>query len=514
MYTLLIVDDEVYIANKVKATVDWEQLGITKVFVAYNIRQAKELFENHSIDVMICDIEMPQGNGLDLLTWVREKYLKTESIFLTCHADFEYSKQALRLGSLDYLLKPVPQQELKEAVQKAILKIKTERPLVIERFWLDLLQQNIPSHPEVIKRVLSEKSIPYSEMASFLPILIGVQLWEKRLSVREENIMEYALRKTAEELILQQGNKGQIIQIKTGLILIILELRKDSFPTEEMLTDLCRSFIEASHQHFYCQLSCYMGEVTQIQNVLVMYDKLMYLHLNNVSQSKQVIAFREKSVKTEDVSWPQMNIWAEMMKRGDKKKLQAEIVSSLNSWKQIEGLDAKGLKLFYQSFLQMLLYSLQQNGLKADQIFTDHLSPDRALTVTKSINDLQNWVMEVLDITFLQMQDEGGNESFVDRIKQYITSHIDQPLSRQYIADYIGLSPDYLVKLFKKETGISISDYIVQERIHIAKELLAHSDLPVSSIAQAVGYSNFAYFSTTFKKEMTMTPQDYRKTVR
>jgi len=164
--------------------------------------------------------------------------------------------------------------------------------------------------------------------------------------------------------------------------------------------------------------------------------------------------------------------------------------------------------------LQMLLYTLQQTGLKADQIFSDHLSPDRAVIATRSVNDLQAWVQDVLEITFAQMMPEGENESVVERIRQYITSHIDQPLSRQYISDYIGLSPDYLVKLFKKETGISISDYIVQERIRIAKELLAHSDLPVSSIAQAVGYSNFAYFSTTFKKEVSMTPQDYRKTIR
>ncbi|RTE11266.1 response regulator transcription factor [Paenibacillus whitsoniae] len=513
MYTLLIVDDEVYIANKVKASVDWDQLGISKVFVAYNIRQAKEIFESHSIDVMICDIEMPQGNGLELLTWAREKYLKTESIFLTCHADFEYSKQALRLGSLDYLLKPVPENELKEVVQKAIYKIKTERPLVMERFWLDLLQQSIPSHPEAIKKALFEKSIPLSETASILPILIGVQHWEKKLSVREEHIMEYALRKTAEELILQQGNKGQIIQVKTGLILVILELERESVPTEEKLKELCEAFIEASHQYFYCQVSCYIGELTRIPNMLAMYDQLMYLHLNNVSLSKQVIASREQSVKTQDIPWPQMNIWAEMMKQGDKKKLHAEITSTLHSWKQIEGLDAQSLRQFYQSFLQMLLYTLQQNGLKSDQLFKDQLSPDRALIATRSVNDLQSWVQDVLEITFIQ-QNEGESESLVDRIKHYITSHIDQPLSRQYIADYIGLSPDYLVKLFKKETAISISDYITQERIRISKELLAHSDLPVSSIAQAVGYSNFAYFSTTFKKEVSMTPQDYRRTSR
>lgn len=514
VYTLLIVDDEVFIANKVKSSLNWELLGFSQVLVAYNIRQAKELFEAHSIDIMICDIEMPQGNGLELLAWVRERYNKTETIFLTCHADFEYSKQAIKLGSFDYLLKPVPQDELKEVVQKALLKIKMERPLAIERFWLDLLNQSIPSMQHAIRKAITEKSIPLPITSTFQPILIGIQHWEKKLCLREESILRYALQKTAEEILLPQARKGQVVHIKNGLILVVFETEPNSILDGEVLKKSCEAYIEACHQYFYCQLSCYIGKEVEIHHMLDMYEKLVDLNQNNVASSKRVVIYSEQSQMNPNIPKPEMYIWAEMLKQGDTKKLQTEILHMLDSWKQHDHLDARSIKQFYQGFLQMILSTLQHNGLMADQILTEQLSPDRALLATRSVLDLQSWVQEVLEISMAQMQNKDLNQSIVERIKAYITGSIDQPLSRQYIADYIGLSPDYIVKLFKKETGLSISDYILGERIRMAKELLAQSDLSVSNIALAVGYTNFGYFSTTFKKEVSMTPQDYRNSIR
>jgi two-component system response regulator YesN len=127
------------------------------------------------------------------------------------------------------------------------------------------------------------------------------------------------------------------------------------------------------------------------------------------------------------------------------------------------------------------------------------------------VKDLQDWVRDVLEKALVHIQGLDSNETVVEKIKRYIALHIDEELSRQYIADYIGLSPDYIVKLFKKETGLSISDYILRERINLAKELLSMTDTTISNIALTVGFSNFSYFSTLFKKEVSMTPQDYRR---
>lgn len=518
MYRLLIVDDEAFIANGIKSSVDWQKLGIVSVSVANNLRQAKELFDNQPVDMMICDIEMPQGSGLELYEWVREQHPQTECIFLTCHADFHYAKKALQLGSFEYLLKPVPHDELKLVMTKLIEKIRKEREsatMVTERFWQDVLSQAIPSFPDKIMEVIDKQKIPYTRSMGFLPVVISVQHWEKSLNTREAQIMEYALRNTLEEVVIQRGSNAQIVRINPGYLLIVFsedQLSSECCSTNRNdIKNRCRSFIEVCNTYLYCHLSCYIGKPVKAHEVRDMVDSLIAFKKNQVNIVDRVIFIDEQIKKESQIPLPPMNVWSELIKQGNKKKLLDESQQFLDSWKRIECLGAKGLQQFYQSFLQMVLHTLHQQGLRADEIFPDHLSPERVLSATRSVKDLQDWVRDVLEKALVHIQGLDSSETVVEKIKRYIALHIDQELSRQYIADYIGLSPDYIVKLFKKETGLSISDYILKERINLAKELLSMTDTTISNVALAVGFSNFSYFSTLFKKEVSVTPQDYRK---
>lgn len=84
-------------------------------------------------------------------------------------------------------------------------------------------------------------------------------------------------------------------------------------------------------------------------------------------------------------------------------------------------------------------------------------------------------------------------------------------MSRDVIAAQAFMNPDYLSRIFKRETGLSISDYVLQERIARAKELLSKTEMPVSSVATAVGYSNFSHFTKIFRKYTDRNPMDYRQ---
>ena len=98
----------------------------------------------------------------------------------------------------------------------------------------------------------------------------------------------------------------------------------------------------------------------------------------------------------------------------------------------------------------------------------------------------------------------------IQRAMTYIRRNIDKDLSRAEIADAIYLNPEYLSRLFKKETGASLNDYIVTEKMRAAQSLLSDTNIPVSLIATKVGYSNFSYFSQVFKKYTGMSPVEYR----
>ncbi|MCI2049371.1 MAG: response regulator [Lachnospiraceae bacterium] len=120
---LLIVDDEYYSVESLKQKLDWAELGFGNVYGAYSLKQAQQYFHDGMIDVMLCDIEMPHGSGLELLAWVREKKYATACIFLTCHAKFDYATTAIKLGSTDYLLKPVNAEELSDAIRRAVQRL-------------------------------------------------------------------------------------------------------------------------------------------------------------------------------------------------------------------------------------------------------------------------------------------------------------------------------------------------------------------------------------------------------
>lgn len=120
MKTALIVDDEVVVVRALKRRVNWGQFGIDQVFEANSMKQAIEIFKEKEIDILLCDIEMPEGTGLELFEWVKGYFPYVECIYVTCHPDFEYIRTAMRLGSFDYLLKPIDYEELSEVLARAI----------------------------------------------------------------------------------------------------------------------------------------------------------------------------------------------------------------------------------------------------------------------------------------------------------------------------------------------------------------------------------------------------------
>jgi AraC-like DNA-binding protein len=103
------------------------------------------------------------------------------------------------------------------------------------------------------------------------------------------------------------------------------------------------------------------------------------------------------------------------------------------------------------------------------------------------------------------------NTSIVEVVKKYIEEHYNEEISRNELAGIVYLNADYLARLFKKEEGISITDYVIRMRIKKASELLQYSEISINEIAMKVGYDNFSYFSRLCKKVLGCSPKDYRK---
>ena len=122
---LLIVDDEMFAIQGILDDVPWERLRFENIYTANSYAQAVNVLRSHKVDILLCDIEMPMGSGLDLVKWVREHYSNVECIFLTCHADFDFARQAIGLSCLGYILKPADTEEIVEILLKAENKLSS-----------------------------------------------------------------------------------------------------------------------------------------------------------------------------------------------------------------------------------------------------------------------------------------------------------------------------------------------------------------------------------------------------
>jgi CheY-like chemotaxis protein len=101
-------------------------------------------------------------------------------------------------------------------------------------------------------------------------------------------------------------------------------------------------------------------------------------------------------------------------------------------------------------------------------------------------------------------------QRLIRKAMAYIHQRFSEPLTREEIADHIGISADYLTDCFRQELGIPPITYIRRYRIRRACELLRSSDQPITQIALAVGFSDSAHFTRTFQREMKVTPRAFR----
>ncbi|NRD78297.1 response regulator [Bacillus sp. BRMEA1] len=524
MLHLLIVDDEIHAVAGIVSALEWMNYQISSIFTANSMRQAKEIFLKNKIDIMICDIEMPNGSGLDLLNWVKESSPQTQAIFLTCHAEFPLIKKAMQLGSLDYLLKPATTEELDAAICHAIRQITKQnemmkdnelakywvqnKSIIIERFWLDILNQNIPSVLEDIQKSAEERNINHQLDQTFLPILICSKKRNKDLNLRDKKIVEYALWKLANETFVGNQKIGHVVKWDESRILVIVEHANVNEYSSFIKT--CNTYIQYFLQYFKLDVTCYIGKYVHIHQVAEMAGELKNLEKNHVDSVNKVLVYGLFTREPLENKVPNMMIWAEMLKQGSVKKVLDESMEYLNNLARNRSMDATFLHQFYQDFLQMFYYVLKVKGIFAHQLFIDSKSVEMSIQATESLNGLIEWMQYMVKKATGYVKTLEESRSVVLQVQTYIRQNLEHNLSREEIANLVHLNPDYLNRIFKKETGYTVSEFITNERIGLAKQLLTNTDLSITTVAASVGFT-LPYFSKIFKKFTNETPLEYRE---
>ncbi|MBQ2582795.1 MAG: response regulator, partial [Erysipelotrichaceae bacterium] len=124
---LLVCDDDISTIDVIQSQLDCRDLGISTILRAYNGKMAKDIVDRDEPDLILCDIDMPVCNGMEVLDYVYNKNRDIEFSFLTCYDKFEYAQKAIQYGVTSYLTKPFDLEEVKVCIQKMIANVKKKK---------------------------------------------------------------------------------------------------------------------------------------------------------------------------------------------------------------------------------------------------------------------------------------------------------------------------------------------------------------------------------------------------
>lgn len=143
MYKMMIVEDEPLARFGIKNTVNWAQYGIKIVAEAANGREGFEMAKLHHPDIIITDVKMPFVNGLEMIKMIRDANITTEFVILSGYGEFEFARVAIENQVVNYLLKPVSNEELVDTVLKVIEKLKSQEVVKKSNYILENSKEEI-----------------------------------------------------------------------------------------------------------------------------------------------------------------------------------------------------------------------------------------------------------------------------------------------------------------------------------------------------------------------------------
>ncbi len=211
MIKVMIVDDEKYVRMGIKNDTDWALIGCEVVAEASNGEMALEMAGEFRPDLVISDIKMPKMDGIELAGKLLEKYPDTKVIFLTAYNEFEYARQAVRLGVSDYLLKPFQDGELEGAIQRLLhlhpnapaVQTELENELIPLKRKEEIENRYVQTAIEYIEKNYSDKDFSIGKLSEAMSVSEGhiSRLFKAETEISINNYLtRYRIRKAMDYL--------------------------------------------------------------------------------------------------------------------------------------------------------------------------------------------------------------------------------------------------------------------------------------------------------------------------
>jgi len=524
MIKLLIVDDDIATVEVIKSSVDWDKLDIGEVQQAYNVSGARKILKEHDIDIIISDIEMPQETGLDLLKWVRAEKIDCEFLLLTCHESFTYATNAISYDAAAYLSKPFDINIMEMNLQKIVMKLKQKRSLKktsdygvwMEKnhrlmkldFWKVILEGEI-FDGDRIKEEIDSRHLDIRFDKKYCLIYSKLNNNEADNERYGKSVLEFVIEGFHSEILTDMVENESVVKYHTEDALSFVTVCEAE--QMEELKERCEQLIETCKKYFKTTVTCCIGNeynVTELANEKQKLKKIFQYSVNFYGK-----VFYEKDVDLpliNEIQILDLDKIITYVENKDKARILHYLKQVFDELSFYKKMNLHSLYLMKQEMVQVVYADLMKHGIQSTKLFYDELSIRMADHAMDSTVDMVRWVNYLLEKTFEYEEEIAKSATIIEKIKHYIQEHYAEDIGRNEIAGVFFLTPEYLAKLYKKKTGKNLKDYINEYRIEKAKELLKAGEKNVSDIAESVGFDNFSYFSTLFKKLTGVSPKEYK----
>lgn len=450
MIKVLVVDDEKLVRSGLISMMPWSKFEIEIVGEAANGQKALEIMSTIDVDLLITDLVMPIMSGFELIKAVREKYPHTAFVVMTCHEDFAYAKEAIRLGALDYIVKNDLETEVMDDVLAHVVskyndfsKKETSRTLISSDVG------SLIYYPNSEEALAEEMNNFFTQYQSYG---IDKDFYYLPMDIHSEETLHKTLLAKSDAALIRI-NKLPDKPFSQLLQLVSIYKENDFFYDFQM----GRRFFEVDAETIQSIPDIVMDT---IQKRWLSFSWI-YLKSEYESVKQEIIEMRPSPLQLKTTFHQFMLEIGHLFITIETASRWLAEISDISSWYRFE------------IHLNRLRVNLRGGAL-----------------------------------------DENYAEEIVNGIVQaihYMHQHTDYDFTQQKLADIANMSRSYFSIHFKLITGKSFTDYIRDLRLVKAKKLLLQSNKPIYWIAEQTGFKDERYFSRLFYQYVGLHPTEYRK---
>ena len=534
MIRVIVADDESKVCRLICQLINWQELDMTLLGIASNGIETLEMIENEKPDLVITDVCMPGYDGLELIKKARSYNPDIKFIIISGHSQFEYAQTAIRYGASDYILKPVNRDVLNNTllkVRKRYLEQQSQAEntrILQERqagdkaslrslLWMDLKSGAAIGDLDAI----NQKYYNNFQKGCFQTFLIMADTLDNS-GLNEPyagNILEQLYSKA--KFSLQKQIMPLCMEFDTfcqnGQIIGVMNYQKEH---QKEICDSLRNFIRAfysgncafDHMRFHLSISEVCGKITELLGCFDQAERVIGQRLL-VSDN---IFLEKVPLDTEfdkDAFYKPFN--AAMRKGLDLKstheiadavsKLKSTVLSnSLNGY-QILSIVKEAYHLFLLSGVFQNEYHFADNEELIPAFNKKAVLCGSAENLFRLLNDSCQKDLEDANIWIDKEKIRPINQA-----KKYIMENFAEDISLEDVSLQVGFSSSYFSTLFRKETGETFMEYLMEIRIEQAKKLLRESRIKIETVCKSVGYTDYKRFPKRFKKSTGISPKEYR----